>query len=73
MKHRMGSHDLAGRVRVVEVLSSVKRALDLQGDSLFLYKKPADLPYVISREKKKGLKKKKKVEVFAHRIIICLH
>ena len=28
MKHRMGSHDLAGRVRVVEVLSSVKRALD---------------------------------------------
>lgn len=66
MKHRMGSHDLAVRVRVVEVLSSVKRALDLQGDSLFLYKKPADLPYVISREKKKGFllrklfKKKKK-------------
>ena len=50
MKHRMGSHDLAGRVRVVEVLSSVKRALDLQGDSLFLYKKPADLALARSLE-----------------------
>ena len=63
MKHRMGSHDLAGRVRVVEVLSSVKRALDLQGDSLFLYKNQQTYCTVrnFKREKKRIKKKKKKV------------